>query len=126
MSDTVCLQEWTSILGNSNSVIQSQDKWVDLPPYQDVALYVEISANSSASLTIETSPTREEVFFAPLKDALGTPIAYTGSGLQGVAVYSAANGAAQLPARFMRWKVSGSGSWTIGFRVWLSVQPPHP
>ncbi len=126
MSDTVCLQEWTSILGNGNSVTQSVGGWVDLPPYQDVALYVEISANSAATLTLQTSPTREEAYFIPLTNALGSPVAYTGSGLQTVLVYSVANSAEQVLARFLRWSVSGSGSWFITFRVWLSVQPPHP
>jgi hypothetical protein len=115
MPQTMRLQDWTTIAVSSNTVIQGTPKYVEVLPFNDVAFYIEISANSGAGLTLETSPTMEEAYFAVFNDNF--PL--TGTGMQPI------QRATVNPLyRYVRWIVSGTGS--ITFRIWMSLLPPHP
>jgi len=64
------LQDWNTIRGASTiaTVIQSEDNWLDLTPYQDVMFWVDCRAFTGTTVQIQfqTSPTKDDSLFTAL------------------------------------------------------------
>jgi len=116
----ILMQGWTTIRGASGvtQVVQQQPAWLDLAPYQDCAFWVDgRSATSSPNVNIETAPARDDSLFVSMV-VLPVP---TGGTLVGSAMLARAN----TPlARFVRWKLTGTGVWDATFRIWAAVNAP--
>jgi hypothetical protein len=126
---TACLQNWVRLRGNATStLVQSEAEWVDLGAFQGVMPYVQVSGfGGSPTIALETSPTRDNVLFRTLGGTPGiSPLAsYTisAAGLQTPLMFTFADAAVTTPpGKWLRWKVTGTGNWSVVFRVWLSLQ----
>ncbi|HEX4403414.1 MAG TPA: hypothetical protein VH560_01210 [Polyangia bacterium] len=125
---TVCLQNWVRLRGNATTtLVQSQAEWVDLAAFQGVMPYIQVSGfGGSPTISIETSPTHDAVLFSTMDGVAGLPphssYALAAAGLQTVTMFSFADTTlATPPARWLRWKVTGTGNWSVVFRVWLNL-----
>jgi hypothetical protein len=114
--------------GNGNSVTQAESDWLDIQGFQDIAFYVEIGNNTVAStnLDIQTSPTKDEVFFGASISGNAYLQRFTlgagTTGVQGVAVVRWSTATNQIPARYVRWRLTSMpSSSAISFRIWLSL-----
>jgi hypothetical protein len=123
------LQDWISVSGNANVVTQGEVDWLDISGFQDVILNMELAVVSSSSntyLDIQSSPTKDEAFFGA---SLGAAYLYryslSGSSPRGVqtpVVIRWATATNQLPARYLRWRLTfPSGLTYITFRVVLGL-----
>jgi hypothetical protein len=125
MSRAILLQKWTTIRGLSQAagatvtnIIQGEDQWLDVGPYQDASFWISCTeASGSPSLEIDTAPARDEVLFIPLIASfalapLPTPVVKPALMLQA--------GTTTPLARWVRWKltVAGNATWDATFRIW--------
>jgi hypothetical protein len=120
VAHAICLQNWLTVAGGgSQGVQQTNERYADLTPFRDLALYVEISSiTGGPTLYLQSSPNREDAYFATMREATaGNQTIYTTSGVQSVLYVRFA---ATPAARFVRWSAVGFASWAITFRVWLS------
>lgn len=119
MPQAVLLQDFISVAGKSSSdaVIQGEDQWVDLGGYADVYFFVDTKQTSgSPSLSLETSPTRDDALFASM-----ATFSLTGTGVTTSVVRYAT---ATTPLRrWVRWKTSAAAPYRTTFRVWMVVTP---
>lgn len=132
MAYSVCMQDWISIT-NSNTgaqnLTQAEADWLDISDYQDIEIFLDVNANTAANavtLVLQTSPTKEEVFFGASQSAhkylasftIGTSSSAVGQQVQAVRW---ALGADQLPARYLRWQLQfpSTSTGTVTFRIWL-------
>jgi hypothetical protein len=123
------LQDWVTVSGpTSGNVTQPEAEWVDISDFQDIAFFVEIGGNSaSANLNIQTSPTKDEVFFGAKLASAGNaylvqfPMGSTGVQLIQVVRWSNTSNNNQLPARYVRWQIAFSAAVSVSFRVWLAL-----
>src|SRR5437899_3108427 len=119
MADAICLQDWISLAGGAGvTVTQDVREWKDICAYRDGVFYCEISAiTGSANVTMQTSPTRDEIFFAQ-PSALRP---FTGSaGVQLLQVSAFSAGGTPM-AKWLRWQVTSAFAWSVSFRIWVSV-----
>ena len=122
------LQPWVTIQGTATTIttiVQEVEGWLDLSGCADIAAWVDVravspaSATSSVTLTLESSPTQDEAFFAPVATLrLLAPAAGTTAVLRSVSGAASANPV----ARWLRWRLSSvlpatSGTWSATFRV---------
>lgn len=133
MAYSVCLQDWITVTGgNSTTVTQPETDWIQIPSFQDVAFYTEVGSITNANTTnldIQTSPTKDEVFFGATLATNAYMARYaltsaSGLGMQTVQIVRWATATGQAPARYVRWKIAfpGAGGPTnITFRIWLSL-----
>jgi len=117
------MQGWTTVRGSSGilKVIQGEDQWLDLTPYQDAAFWIDCrEITGTPSLTIETAPARDDSLFAALVPA------FTLTPSQTPVVKAAMLAQTATPlARFARWKLTvASGVWDATFRIWAAVNVP--
>jgi hypothetical protein len=122
------LQPWVTIQGNAQavtSVTQDPETWLDLGDCCDVTCWIDVRQVSSLqsgtlTLTIESSPNRDEYTFLPISNPLVV------SASSSPIMVSSISGAASLSptARFMRWVVTStsanSGMWSVTFRIRVS------
>ena len=136
MSNAVMLQDWITITGGgtaspNNVIIQNEANWLDVSGYQDVCVYFQLGANSNASATvvsIQTSPTKDEAFFAAKigsTAALATFSTTSGTtpGVQTLVASRWATEANQPLSKYLRWLATfptGSAA-TLTFRIWLTL-----
>jgi hypothetical protein len=127
MPNTVLLQDWTTISGSNNVVIQSEQGWIDTLHFKSVAFYAEVAAVTDqagiTSLIIQTSPAKVEAFFN--KDDYLTQWQFATSPPLGVQIVRSnkwADGDNELPfARYLRWKIIfPNAPTTITFRIWCN------
>jgi hypothetical protein len=119
------LQDWNTIRGalNVSTVIQSEDNWLDLTPYQDVVFWVDCRAITGTTVQIQfqTSPTKDDSLFT----AIVAATTFTTGGPQ---VYqSILSKTTGIPlARYLRWVVTSnaSGTWDTTFRVLVAANSP--
>jgi hypothetical protein len=114
------MQDWITLRGTGNTgtgiLLMPEHCYLDFAGYQDLATYLEVSDYSAVTLTVQTAPLKEEGYFSTL--ITHTPGA---TGLQTVQVARWASGTP--PARWIRWRVlgTGAGAWTITFRLYLNA-----
>jgi hypothetical protein len=121
MADAICLQDWTSVQGNSGYFLyQAFNSMVEIPAYQDVAVYADISAVSNATLYLQTGADVDPLLWITMVNHSGALIKFSTVGTQAIQVCRSAD--FNLVGRFVRWAVSGTSTFSITFRVWLSLQ----
>jgi hypothetical protein len=123
---SMLMQGWTTVSGNATTlktIIQGEDQWLDLSPYQDCAFWIDCrETTGSPSLAIETAPALDDTLFAPLVG----PFALAVSAVPVVMPALMASASTPL-ARFVRWKLTtaaGSGSFDATFRIWVAAAVP--
>ena len=113
------LQDWTQVGGDAaNSLVQSEDGWIDTEDVQDGAFLVEVSyaTGTQVYLTFETAPAADASLFVPMQksDALNIVPLAGSSAIQACL----ANGVAGPPiSRFVRWKLTGTSAWAACFKI---------
>lgn len=133
MANALCLQDWTTIQGSSNTITQNEDSYLEIANYQDVAIYCEVAQVVGANVTspvnidVQTSPTKDEVFFAGTATTGNTwvvnfPFTTTASGLQPLQISRWSTTANSPLGKYLRWRVRFStSSQSITFRLWASL-----
>jgi hypothetical protein len=135
MGDSICLQPWLTISGNGNTVLQEEAGWVEIDGYQGVAIYTEVAfvtdQTGQTSLDIQTSATREEVFFGALAGGSANPwvATYTFAtspalGVQPLKIRRWSDGTTSTtpPQRLLRWRLRfPAASTACTFRIWLNL-----
>jgi len=121
----LCLCNWTTIRGTTTTapITQGEDQYLDVSPFTDLVLWVDCrEASGGATLSIQTSPTKDDLYF---KNILAT-ITLPTNGTNGPVVYSALASSALVPAAaWRRWQLSGSSSpFDATFRIWLAANSP--
>ena len=125
----ILLCDWTTVQGTTSSspIVQGDDQWIDLTPYQEAVFWVDCrEVTGTVTLNLETSPSRDDVYF---KSMVNPTAGQTGISLvNGTApvAYAALLASAPTPlARWVRWKLVGTGStWDATFRIWASCNSP--
>jgi len=131
----VLLQEMIGI-GNDSSIAtqtQGEEFWLNTGPYQDAIFWIEcrgvgVGPYTGISLSIETSPVKEDAYFlpvfAPFQLSAGTaPIFKLARMSDGNATYPPI-------ANWLRWRVSGMGTpsgstpWLVSFRIYVTLNSP--
>src|SRR5262245_7709650 len=126
MAYSVCMQPWIRIRGiQNNTVKQSEADWLDLAAFQGVAIHVVVLGFlGPPSLSLESAPTREEVFFRPI----GAPgvgkgdstFAVATLGAQAVKVFDFSS--PNPMSRYVRWSItSTTADWNLTFKIWLTL-----
>ena len=112
--DGLLLQDFTTIRSTS-TFTQSATAWLDIGDYEDLTFYLDVKEFTGSSLTYQTSPTRQDGSFQSLIPAFGLAV-----GLR-VDVISA-NVAPVPPARYVRWQLTGTGTFERYDReLWIDV-----
>jgi hypothetical protein len=115
------LQDWTTIRGGTGAttVTQGENSWLDLTPYQDIVLWVDVrEASGTPTITFQTSPTKDESLFQNI--VTGTSMVNN----QVTAVKALMSGATVPLARYLRWQINGTPTWDSTFRVFLAANSP--
>jgi hypothetical protein len=116
------LQDWITIRGQSASqvIAQGESAWLDLAPYQDLSLWLDVREVSQTSpavlMQFQTAPFKEEGLFQAM---LATAISIT---LAPSNPYRVPITTTACPvARYVRWQLTGPTSgtlpWDVTFRV---------
>lgn len=120
---TFILQDWTTIRGGVTTVTQGESGWLDLTPYQDLVFWVDCrEISGSPSITLQTSPAKDEALFMPIVasfslTASATPAVKT-------ALMSASTSTNPPIARYLRWQLNGTPTWDTTFRVLVAANSP--
>lgn len=129
MADSMCLQDWITLSGNGNTIIQPQSGWLEVYDYQDLLAYLEVAACtvSTVTLDLQSSPTSDDAFFNT-SVTIGNnyvvrySLTTSSSGVQGMQLSRWAGATNQLLARFLRWKITfPAGATSLTFRMWLCL-----
>lgn len=114
------LQDWTTIRGQSSTtnVTQGESGWLDLAPYQDVSIWLDVRevSGTTPQIFFETSPIKEDGLFQTM---VSTNLTTSPSNPYRVPITTA-----NTPvARYVRWRIqaAASGAWDATFRVLLSA-----
>lgn len=121
------LQDWTTIRGatpsTSATIIQSEDQWLDLTPYQDVVFWVDCRAVTGTTVQVQfqTSPTKDDSLFTNIV----TAALFTTVAPQIYQVILSKTAGVPL-ARYVRWMVTSqsTGVWDSTFRVLAAANSP--
>jgi hypothetical protein len=127
------LQPWTTVhctagTGLVFTFTQDEEEWLDLSSYADAAFWVDVSdvvlpsglsPTPQITLTLQTSPSRDEAYFQPIA---GPIILGSGSPSNKPILVKSVRGTSTVPmARWVRWQLSvpsnSSGSWGLTLRI---------
>ena len=119
-------QDWISIGGSGTTpFVQPRADWLDLGPFADVALWLEVRAvanpgGGSVTLTYETSPSSDESTFV----ALAPPITLAAASAPIVTKVLLSSNPTVPLGRFLRWNVVGTtaGAWSVSLRIHVMAQ----
>ena len=120
---TFILQDWTALAGPSSTtapVTQEDGFWLDLAPFQDVVIYLDVrEASGSPTIAFETSPSKDNTLFQAVAS---TTLAASSS----PTVLRALMLGSTVPlARYLRWKITSSGAaWDASFRAIVAANSP--
>lgn len=121
------LQDWITIGGATTSqIIQTEQDWLDMTPYQDVVVWLDVreaSTSPPAAMYFETAPSKDESLFVPML-AGGTTLVAAPT----PAIVQLLMGSAAVPiAQHLRWRVQGTGAvglWDATFRILVAANAP--
>lgn len=113
------LQDWITIRGAaSTNVTQGESGWLDLAPYQDLSIWLDVRefSGSTPQMVFETAPIKEDVLFLPMVAAFNLTLSPANP-------YRVPITTAQTPvARYARWRiVAPAGPWDATFRILMSA-----
>ena len=123
----VLLQDWTTVrlTGATNTVVQSEELWLDVDDYRDVIFWLEVkhytTGGAGAVLgSYETAPTKDEALFRSMSSfPLGV-----GSVPYITKVLAEQNPSFPL-STWLRWRLSIVGTptteWGASFRIFCSL-----
>ena len=118
MGAIVQLTDWITLRGASSAdvVIQSVRDWVDAQGYADAVFYLAVRDYSgSPTVHYQTSPTEDEVFW----DDMATEAVTSTTSQLAKVLFSSAS----VPlARFVRYKVTATGAWTLTFKIGIAFK----
>jgi hypothetical protein len=132
MTRSVLLQDYLSVNGNGNVIIQNETDWIDVGGFQDACFYFDLvgftGASGTTNVSIQTAPTKEELFFAASASVAAAIANYqfTGpsptTGVQPLQVSRWATEVNQPLSRWLRWHILLPGVATsLCFRIWVSL-----
>ena len=129
---TFHLQSWTTIRGDASatfavrSVTQDEGGWLDLSTYADAAFWIDVCGVNNpttgiVSLTLESSPTKDDNYFKPVAAPLTlVPQAVNGS-VTPYLVRTVRTPTTVPLAKYTRWRLSvaggATGKWDATFRI---------
>lgn len=129
---TFHLQAWTTIRGDASatfpvrSVTQDEGGWLDLSTYADAAFWIDVCgvnnpATGVVSLTLESSPTKDDNYFKPVAPPLTlVPQAVNGS-VTPYLVRTVRTPTTVPLTKYTRWRLSvpggATGKWDATFRI---------
>ncbi len=117
---TFIMQDYTTFRGSNNTIVQNESGWLDLTPYQDLVFWIDCrEATGTVTLTLQTSPTKDDAMFA----AIITAFALTANS---VIQKPALLGVANVPiARFARFTLNSSAApWDATLRIYVAANSP--
>jgi hypothetical protein len=107
---SILLQDWTTVrgVGNTTTITQSEADWLDLEPYSDVVIWVEVAeATGTPYVLFDTAPVAIEALFQTIDFVPGIASATP------VIRKVFANVVQGFPlARFLRWRVLSQSAGT--------------
>jgi len=122
---SLVLQDWVTISGfGSSSVIQTEQDWLDMTPFQDLVAWIDVrDATSGTTIFLETAPSRDDNLFVSMNTggySLNPIVSAT------PLVASLLMGQATVPiAALLRWRISGVvGTWSTTFRILVCGNAP--
>ena len=120
---TFVMQDWITVRGNNNNIIQSESEWLDLTQYEDVVLWVDVRevTGTTVTLLIQTSPTKDEAFFGVGNvSSMATLSAGTKP-----PVNVLMSSATPPIARYLRWQIQGpNATFDATFRIFVAANSP--
>jgi len=107
---TFVLQDWALIAGPSSAlapVTQEDAFWLDLAPFQDVVIYLDVREVTGApTIAFETSPAKDNSLFQTIVSTTLT------AGASPTVLRALMLGSSVPLARYLRWKItSGGAAW---------------
>lgn len=118
MGGIVELEPWKTLSGSGSATLtQAASRWLDLSDYADASFWIEVKdITGSVRLYVETAITDEDAAFTPLFTYTNT----TGTTLR----VSRFADAVTPVLRYVRWKLSNGGDWSITFRITCVAKNP--
>jgi hypothetical protein len=128
--ESFVLEDWNTIRGASGvTVTQGESGWLDLAPYEDIVFWMlvsEVTGSPTLALVFQTSPTKDETFFAAQTLGMtGTSVALTVTG--SAIITPAFAWSATFPlARYVRWQIPAiAAPWDVTMHVMVAVSSPR-
>jgi len=125
------LQDWTTIRAQSNTVtvVQNESDWMGFSSFQDMVFWIDtreatLPASSNIALSIQTSPTKDEVLFQTMVTANFAPASYAAGLVTPLPKVILAQGPSVPLATWVRWSLAltaGTGAWDLTFRILVSA-----
>jgi len=119
------LQDWITIQGSgtSTTILQSEDGWLDMSPYQDVCAWVDVREQANnPTLWFETSPSADAELFVKMHT---TAVSLTVPATPTPQVIQLLMGSAAVPiARYLRWRIDGTTPWEVTMRILIAANAP--
>jgi hypothetical protein len=125
------VQDWITIRGaNSplvNSIIQTEQNWVSLQPYQDIVFWLEVrevTLSSATNITVnyETAPLKDESLFTAM---VAGPVVTAASTTATITKVLLSQNPTCPLARWVRWRLAVTGTptaaWDMTFRISASA-----
>jgi len=113
---TEILQRWITVQGSGNTVLQDEEEWLDMSGCSDATVWLDVrDVSGTVTLSLQSAPSKDDALFNPI-------IAPTAlSAQQYPYVTKTIRGATSVfpLARWVRWSLTGSSSWSATFRIRL-------
>lgn len=118
------LQDWITVGGTGGgTLIQSEQDWLDMSPFQDVVAWLdvrEVTGGPAPVLAFETAPAKDEPLFMGMAATATTLVAAGGP-----VIVQLLMGSAAVPiAQFLRWKITSGVTWDATFRILVAANAP--
>ena len=123
---TFILQDWITVRGANNTVTQSESEWLDLTQYEDVGFWIDVrEVTGTVTLNIQTSPTKDESFFAAANIYQNAALAASATPITPSTTKVLMSSATIPIARYVRWSLTSStATFDATFRIIASANAP--
>jgi hypothetical protein len=114
----LCMSKLRTVRGSSNytSILQGEEAWLDVSEYDDIAFYLNVqNVTGTVTLTYQTSPLKDGDSFL----SIGLPITLAAGARVDVV---RARAAFPAIARYVRWLMTGSGTFDVTFSIDVAVR----
>lgn len=113
------LQDWGTFSGTAGFT-QAERDYVDVTDLQDIVIYPQFSSiTGTPTVTFESAPLKEEALFLAISAAI-TP----STTLAAIVVRYASGTPTNPPlAKYLRWRVAASGTWSLTMRLLVAGNP---
>jgi hypothetical protein len=126
---TLLLQDWLTVRSANLTVVQDQERWLDLDGFSDFTCWIDVAevtppggtSTNSVQLQLQTAPTADETYFAAAAPPVtfGTTAQFQPASTTPLVVRSSQTALGSNLSRWLRWQLSGVGSglWDMTFRI---------